>query len=346
MLRSALDHYERQQRLTAAALVAARRRGWRDARGVAGVVAAFQILAAEDAARSIGPMLAEQDLPDEPLAQVLPRSVAGTASDGRSLVGLLDQAASPEALGLMVVTQIQDAARAAGAIGVGIRRDMGYVRMLNPPSCSRCAVLAGKFYRWNDGFLRHPRCDCRHVPSRENVAGDLTTDPDAYFHSLSPAEQNRIFTKAGAESVRLGADLGQVVNARRVTAGMRYAQGSKTTTRVIRGEEFTVNVKTATARRNVAGEPDSRGQFTTEGSTVRGLAAQQQKALRRSGGPNQARLMPETILTAAEDQADAVRLLRLHGYVIDHPAASAGRAAFRAEAPARKAARRRARTTT
>lgn len=340
MLNSALEHYQRQQRLTAAALVAARRRSWHDAQGVASVIAAFQVLAAEDSAASIGPMLAEQDLPDEPLAQVAPRSVAGVASDGRSLVGLLEQAVSPDALGLMVVTQVQDAARTIGAIGVGIRPHMGYVRMLNPPSCSRCAVLAGKFYKWNDGFLRHPRCDCRHIPSHEALAGDLTTNPDDYFHSLSPAEQDHIFTKGGAESIRLGADVSQVVNARRVTAGMQFAQGSQTTTKLIRGEEFTVNVKTATARRNAAGEADRRGQFTTEGVTARGLGGQQQKGLRQNG-PQQARLMPETILMRAKDQADAVRLLKLHGYVFDADAAATGRAAFRAEADVRRAARQR-----
>jgi hypothetical protein len=99
----------------------------------------------------------------------------------------------------------------------------GYVRMLNPPSCSRCVVLAGKFYRWNEGFERHPQCDCRHIPTTENLAGDLTTDPQAYFDSLTPAEQDDTFGVAGAQAIRDGADMGRVVNARR-NGGVRKAQ--------------------------------------------------------------------------------------------------------------------------
>ncbi len=90
----------------------------------------------------------------------------------------------------------------------------GYTRMLNAPSCSRCVVLAGKWFRWNQGFQRHPRCDCLHIPSNENVAGDFTTDPDAYFGSLSKAEQDRVFTKSGARAIRDGADIYRVENVR------------------------------------------------------------------------------------------------------------------------------------
>lgn len=101
------------------------------------------------------------------------------------------------------------------------RHVAGYVRMLVPPSCSRCVVLAGNFYRFNAGFERHPRCDCRHIPAAEALAGDLALDTRAYFDSLSEAEQRRVFTVAGAEAIRDGADIGRVVNARR---GMYTAQ--------------------------------------------------------------------------------------------------------------------------
>jgi hypothetical protein len=53
---------------------------------------------------------------------------------------------------------------------------MGWVRQVNPPCCSRCAVLAGKWYSRND-IMPAPRCDCLLIPSQENVAGDFTTDP-------------------------------------------------------------------------------------------------------------------------------------------------------------------------
>lgn len=39
-----------------------------------------------------------------------------------------------------------------------LSRRFGYVRVLNPPSCGRCAILAGRFYRWSAGFQRHPMC--------------------------------------------------------------------------------------------------------------------------------------------------------------------------------------------
>ncbi|MBK6887020.1 MAG: hypothetical protein IPH03_11745 [Tetrasphaera sp.] len=41
----------------------------------------------------------------------------------------------------------------------------GYIRVLSPPSCDRCSVLGGKWFKWNTGFARHPGCDCKHVPA-------------------------------------------------------------------------------------------------------------------------------------------------------------------------------------
>ena len=216
MLNSALDHYRRQQRIATAGLVAARRAKRRGSRAVAEAVVAFQVLAATDAIGAVPAMLEEQGIDPDPQGQVVPTVFAGTASDGRPLPSLFEQAANDFAFDLMVVTQLQDVARAAGgAATANSYGAQGYVRMLNPPSCSRCAILAGRFYRWNDGFLRHPKCDCRHIPSTEALSGDLRLDPNAYFESLAPAEQSRIFTNAGAKAIRDGADIGQVVNARR-----------------------------------------------------------------------------------------------------------------------------------
>jgi hypothetical protein len=120
-------------------------------------------------------------------------------------------------------TILSDTARSAESAGVTTSRSAGYVRMLTPPSCSRCAILAGRFYRWNAGFLRHPGCDCKHIPVSESMAGDLSVDPYAYFHSLDPAAQDRIFTNAGAAAIRDGADMSQVVNARSgMTANKKF----------------------------------------------------------------------------------------------------------------------------
>lgn len=90
---------------------------------------------------------------------------------------------------------------------------MGYVRMLNPPSCGRCVILAGKWYRWNTGFLRHPMCDCRHIPAPEANASDLTVNPMAYFNSLSKADQDAYFGKANSAAIRDGGDMGRIINA-------------------------------------------------------------------------------------------------------------------------------------
>lgn len=184
-------------------------------------------------------------------------------------------------------TALADTARQQMSLELGTRHVGGYMRMITPPSCSRCLVLAGQWYRKNTGFERHPGCLCVHVPASESLSSDLRVDPEAYFRSLSTEEQDRIFTRAGAEAIRNGADMTQVVNARR---GMTRSQGG----RLIR---------------------DERGLYTTtEGMTRRGWAYQQQRYY-RTHGPVQARLMPESILEIAKNQDDYVRLLRLYGYM-------------------------------
>ncbi len=187
-------------------------------------------------------------------------------------------------------TMVIDAARAAEAAATAAHPEVtGYTRMLNPPSCSRCVVLAGQFYRWNEGFERHPLCDCRHIPSSESLAGDLSVDPSAYFDFLSREEQDKTFTKAGAEAIRLGADIGQVVNARR---GMERAQ--------VFGRDV-VLTREGVTKYGLYGR--SRGDF-------------EKRRGRRYEGSRHVRLMPESLLQVAEDRDDAIRLLKLHGYIL------------------------------
>lgn len=191
-------------------------------------------------------------------------------------------------------TIIADTARAAEAAAAAERPWVGgYVRMLNPPSCSRCVVLAGKFYLWNEGFKRHPLCDCRHIPAPENMAGDLLTTPDAYFESLSRADQDKYFTKAGAHAIRDGADITQVVNARRgmATAGESLTRAGVTPD----GRATRVNVSVARAARNADGSLTTSARATAR----------------------RPRLMPESIYEIADgDRAEAIRLLKLHGFLI------------------------------
>ncbi len=232
---------------------------------------------------------------------------------------------------LASATLLSDTARAAESAGMASRPQVaGYVRMLNPPSCSRCAILAGKFYRWNSGFERHPRCDCRHIPLSEAMSGDYTTDPDAYFKSLpSAAELNEkypdltvamrrdagyysqedIFTGAGAQAIRDGANMGRVVNARR---GMSRAQDA---TQAVRK-----NLSFASAEDIANGAPlfsiASTETITIPGTSNSGLLTTTTRATRKGGRKNEPpRLMPESIYQIATDRADAIRLLRLHGYI-------------------------------
>lgn len=100
----------------------------------------------------------------------------------------------------------------------------GYVRMVHAGACNRCIILAGKWFRWNKGFARHPNCYCTHIPAAEKSSGDLTTDPYEHFNSMDEKSQNRTFGKNQAQAVRDGADIYRVVNSK--TAGMTTVGGS------------------------------------------------------------------------------------------------------------------------
>jgi hypothetical protein len=300
MLDSALEHYRRQQRISAAGLVAARNARNKGSVEIARVVTAFQIVAARDAIASVDGMLDEQGIDDPPVGTPNPLAVAGVASDGRTLTTLFDQATTDYQFGLMVATQLQDAARTAASMGIVARQQVGYVRMLNPPSCSRCAILAGKWFKWNEGFQRHPRCDCRHVPASETNWRGLTTNPSDYFESLPATEQDRIFTKAGAQAIRDGGDPLQIVNARR---GMAPAQ--------LFGRDVQITREGIT-RRGLYGtsQAGSRDGFNVTNKGPRGSVKNYNERTAK-----RARLMPETIYRVAEDRADAQRLLKLYGYI-------------------------------
>lgn len=268
---------------------------------VLGPVRSAQVLAARGARPYVDRVVAAQarrrgrPVPTA-LARVVPERFAETAADGRPLETLLFQPAVTATrarregrprreshilgyaqLDMIVRTEVADAGRVATGVQIAATPTLGYVRMLNPPSCSRCAILAGRIYRFNAGFARHPRCDCIHIPATEDQAGDLTTDPALYFASLSEAEQNRLFTRDGAQAIRDGANIGRVVNARR---GMATAGGRLTTGRAFGRDVF----------------------LTSDRTRVR--------------GSRRVRLMPEQIyIEAGGNRDEAIRLLNLHGYI-------------------------------
>ncbi|MCW2900230.1 MAG: hypothetical protein JWO67_2495 [Streptosporangiaceae bacterium] len=278
----------------------------------------------------------------DPAGTVNTAALAGVAADGRPLDSLLSypafqvdafvangmdpgqaMAIGQRHLERIATTETQDAARAAtGVAQVNDRAVHGYVRMLTPPSCSRCAVLAGKFYQTNAGFERHPQCDCVHIPAVEYLP-DLSTDPKRYFDSLSPEEQDRAFTIAGAKAIRDGADISQVVNARRGATGIGYAAGRLTDAErtMLRGGRQRGHLDTT----NVLGHDLYT---TTEASTTRGVAGVRLGAketgkktagsrYRRAQIP---RLMPESIYSEAErlgwSRDEIVRQLKRFGYIL------------------------------
>lgn len=180
--------------------------------------------------------------------QINPAAFAGIASDGRDLeslllqpllqtMRLLNEGASPQdamrrgqhALQMIASTQVTDAGRVADGAGIAAdTRYVMYVREVTLPACGRCIILAGRSYRWSTGFLRHPRCDCVMVPRFYDTAtGEFDqpspASPRELFERMTGAQQDKAFTKAGAEAIRDGADLGQIINARRgmQTAGSR-----------------------------------------------------------------------------------------------------------------------------
>jgi hypothetical protein len=327
MLDSALEHYRRQQRISAAGLVAARRARNKGPLEVARVVTAFQVVAARDAAASVPQMLDEQGVVDDPVGNVAVAALAGVASDGRSLDSLFDQAKTDYQFGLMVATQLQDAARGAAGVAIASRNRVGYVRMLNPPSCSRCAVLAGKWFGWNAGFQRHPRCDCRHIPSLEVDKYDHLFSGDKYFHSLPSAEelaakhpdltvkmrqqaglysQEDIFTKAGAKAIRDGADVTQVVNARR---GMAPAQ--------LFGRDVLITREGITRRGSMAARRLAPGTATTSPTRAARLREELQRAHRQARPPDARNDLPRS--RGPRRRAAAAEALRLHHLISPAP---------------------------
>lgn len=251
-LDAAVD-YDRRQRLLAATAVRTSRNLWTQLLGddfdrswqrlgprLLALLVAAQNASATESLRYVTRALAEQDLDTTPAARPRPRSLVGVASDGRPLQSLLyepvirtkqrfgEGAAMPEAkasglrlLDSIMVTQIHEIGWGATSLGMVSRpRATGFVRMVSGSCCARCAVLAGRWYRWDAGFDRHTGCACVGIPASEDTGRDLRTDPRGLF------EAGRItsgLNRAEIQAVKDGADLAQVVNAHRgmYVAGQR-----------------------------------------------------------------------------------------------------------------------------
>lgn len=228
-------------------------------------------------------------------------------------------------LGMYAQTTVADSGRLAVTSGMTARSHAsGYYRMLRPPSCSRCAVLAGKHYRYNRGFKRHPRCDCVHIPVQES-------DDSFLFDAREAISAGQVtgLSKREREAIALGADPSQVVNAQR---GVYTAGGFEYTT-------------TSTTRRAVAGarilaRDIARAQGeVTQGRTFSNFTFDRQEAARyaelfrrgkvftrltKSGRVQQyayrytrtPRPTPEQIVESASSRTEAIRLLTNFGYIL------------------------------
>jgi hypothetical protein len=270
------------------------------------VLTEAQLVVAEAAAEYVPTVLAETNLPDRPVGDFRPESLSGIASDGRRLdtltygavaeakIAVGNGATTAQALDageswieLMAKLQVADAARQAVGVMTAARPNLGgTVRVLNPPSCQRCAILAGRFYRWSKGFDRHPGCDCVNtpVPSKEYAEAEgFVTDPmDAYRRG-----EIKDLTQAQINAIEEGADIGQVVNAYRGISTTATRTRARPLSKVQRAEP--------------------------EPALLTGLMADL-RALPQT--TERARLLtPEGIYQQARNRTEAISLLREYGYI-------------------------------
>lgn len=222
MLTSALEQYREQQRISAHAQREARRRAGRGPRAIAAVIATYQLEAAANALNHAPATLSEQGIEAPTVATVSATSVL----TGASVLPALNKLANAQALDRIVKTLVVDAGRTATTIDMARRPKVtAYVRSLNLPSCSRCAILAGRVYYRSTGFQRHPRCDCLMTLSSRETGPELVIDPDKAVRD----GHVRGLSKADMAVLEEGGNLNRIVNVRSKKAGLSV--GSSVTQR-------------------------------------------------------------------------------------------------------------------
>lgn len=293
-------------------------------------VRAGQVAAAGLSAAYVRRVSALQDDAPDGDPDVEPAAWGGVDASGRDVGGLLygAVAASKAAVGagagvqaalqqgaahlaVMAGTAVTDTARSADMASAVGRRYVQYVRVVQPGACSRCAILAGTRAYGTDVFKRHPRCRCTGMPigSLDKSPAALHATPDDYFRTLTPEDQDRIFTKAGAEAIRAGADPVAVVTARRGAPGIDYSRAVL--------NPRTLPNSGRRLERSIIGHRDGQpvfGYTTGEGTTRRGQVAKNQ-ARAGLGFGRRVRLMPETIVGLTRDRELRAVLLRDAGYL-------------------------------
>lgn len=291
-LQQARSHHARQAGIAAAAALAirrllTRRRPWSE---ILPTLASYQLASAKASSETMAAVAGTAP-------QVDPAAFAGVSSAGfpisEPLVATIDaQVPAPaealpaawwedakafmDSVEQLILSEVADAGRSAFGAEMAAAPDwQNYVRVLVPPSCKRCVVLAGRIYRDLDGFERHPECDCVHWPVQDweeaHEAGLVSSPREAFEKG-----HIRALTKAETKALEDGADISQVINS---SSGIYTA------------DLFGRRVK------------------ATRASTTR------RSAWRKANPTRLVRLRPESIYRFAKDREDAVRLLRLYGYI-------------------------------
>jgi DNA-binding phage protein len=201
-------------------------------------------------------------------------------------------------MAVLVRTQVADAGRMAQQAAIAATpRARGYIRVVHLPACTRCIILAGRFYRYSDGFFRHPNCDCTMDPVAVGSGFVTGADPRELLEQMRashPQYLRKSMSEGDLKALEHGADLNQVINAHR---GMTTAAG-----------------------------PGRQVQVTTEGTTKRGFAGQrlirEAGAKRGTGRYSTARtprLTPAQVFEEASlgswSRDEVVRQLKRFGYI-------------------------------
>lgn len=282
MLRSARRHQQLTRALADRAVREARRGN------VGRAVVRHQAAVATLAPTAVSAMLAEQGVSTEgaaPAGTLVPLAFTADPAAVDQMAAEVDQ---DWRLDRMVSGLVADAARAAGSVSMASRpRIHGFVRVVSTPCCSRCAILAGREYRWDAGFDRHPGCDCSELPI-EHPGSEFMENP----HDLVEGGHVSGMSKADMKAYHEGADLNQLVNAK--NGGLR---------RVNFGPGRTVTT-------------------TNAGMTSRGIAGSRLGELTKVDGSRyrvsgKMRLTPDSIYRVADGDRDlAIRLLKKHAYIV------------------------------
>lgn len=230
-----------------------------------------------------------------------------------------------KSLAMYVRSTIADAGRLSTAAGMASRRHAsGFYRMLRPPSCARCAILAGKFFRWNQGFARHPHCDCVHIPTAE-------ADDSLLFDARQAIDAGQVtgLTAGQVDAIHLGANPAQVVNARRgmYVAGGRTFTTEATTRQGVAGARILARDIDRALGRNVATKTYENYAFDRLKALEYARQFRRGKTytrLTKSGRPQvyayrytrTPRPTAEQLVADATSRDEAIRLLTNFGYIL------------------------------